>query len=453
MGPDPYTIDAVTSPRNKYWFLLTVAARRAITFLEQQKEVNPEKIGFTGFSMGGNITSYSATDNRLKAVIHIVGGTGHQHYQVPGYPESNRSHLDQELSAKTMESQAYWPHVTAPTLFISGTNNFHGRLNLIQPCLDSLPHKMMNNSQTMHNNHSPRPLQMLALEYWFDHYLKGKPAAIPKAPASTLSKISEKSWKFTVTPDDIDRVQQVNVYYSWDTAVSNRFNKPIAAKRNGNTWEVVIPSKPNLPLSVFADIHYPTVSGKPETTLSGQANHFSITSRFYLELPDSLSTNTYKSEVLKGKFEPMFAEFPKDNLIWGTSSRDKSISTYKFNDYALDFPKNKKLKFYVNTEHEDLSLLVSLASTKSLLKERNQLSGTLTKSHQFKENGTFTIALSDIVKESKGKNGEIITEKVTSWHHISSIKIKLRETKSKKEIDLLDPVTSGKYLTHIEWVD
>lgn len=40
LQPDEYTIDAVPSPRNANWFLLAVAARRAITFLEQQPEVD-----------------------------------------------------------------------------------------------------------------------------------------------------------------------------------------------------------------------------------------------------------------------------------------------------------------------------------------------------------------------------------------------------------------------------
>ena len=34
--PDEYSIDPVPSPRNSNWFLLSVAARRGITFLEQQ---------------------------------------------------------------------------------------------------------------------------------------------------------------------------------------------------------------------------------------------------------------------------------------------------------------------------------------------------------------------------------------------------------------------------------
>ena len=73
--PDEHTIDPVVSPRNGNWYLLAYAGRRAITFLEQQGEVDPEKIGFTGYSMGGNITSMVAIDPRLKAVVPMVGGS------------------------------------------------------------------------------------------------------------------------------------------------------------------------------------------------------------------------------------------------------------------------------------------------------------------------------------------------------------------------------------------
>ena len=66
LQPDEYTIDPVPSQRNNNWFLLVVAAKRAITFLEQQPEVDPDRIGMAGFSMGGTVTSMTAMDPRLK---------------------------------------------------------------------------------------------------------------------------------------------------------------------------------------------------------------------------------------------------------------------------------------------------------------------------------------------------------------------------------------------------
>ena len=48
LTPDDYTLDTVESPRNNNWFLVLMAARRAITFLEQQPEVDPARIGAYG---------------------------------------------------------------------------------------------------------------------------------------------------------------------------------------------------------------------------------------------------------------------------------------------------------------------------------------------------------------------------------------------------------------------
>ena len=48
MKPDAKTLDAVESPRNNNWFLLVLAARRGLTFLEQQPEVDPQRLGSRG---------------------------------------------------------------------------------------------------------------------------------------------------------------------------------------------------------------------------------------------------------------------------------------------------------------------------------------------------------------------------------------------------------------------
>ena len=73
------------SPRNSNWFLLAVAGRRAITFLEQQPQVDADRIGFAGFSMGGMITGLASLDPRIKAVAPFVGGTGFKLILLEGF--------------------------------------------------------------------------------------------------------------------------------------------------------------------------------------------------------------------------------------------------------------------------------------------------------------------------------------------------------------------------------
>lgn len=68
LKPGDKCLDPFESPRNNNWYLLTLGARRGLTFLEQQPEVDADRLGVYGHSMGGNLTVYVAgTDNRLKA--------------------------------------------------------------------------------------------------------------------------------------------------------------------------------------------------------------------------------------------------------------------------------------------------------------------------------------------------------------------------------------------------
>ena len=74
--PDEKTLDAVPSPRNNNWFLITVAARRALTLLEQRPEVDADRLGVTGHSMGGKLTVMTAgADRRVKAAVPSCGGS------------------------------------------------------------------------------------------------------------------------------------------------------------------------------------------------------------------------------------------------------------------------------------------------------------------------------------------------------------------------------------------
>jgi hypothetical protein len=50
--PAAWTLDAVESPRNSGWFLCALAARRALTFLEQQPDIDPNRLGVYGHSTG-----------------------------------------------------------------------------------------------------------------------------------------------------------------------------------------------------------------------------------------------------------------------------------------------------------------------------------------------------------------------------------------------------------------
>lgn len=72
---EKWSLDSFESPRNNSWFLIALAARRGLTFLERQPVVDSQKLGVYGHSMGGKLTVLTAgSDKRVKAAAPSCGG-------------------------------------------------------------------------------------------------------------------------------------------------------------------------------------------------------------------------------------------------------------------------------------------------------------------------------------------------------------------------------------------
>lgn len=104
LQPGEKYLDDFESPRNNNWYLLTIGARRGLTFLKQQPEIDPARLGVYGHSMGGNLTMYVAgCDDRVKVAAPSVGGSGFRTYPWAPLPEQKK-HVprgDVELSRAT----------------------------------------------------------------------------------------------------------------------------------------------------------------------------------------------------------------------------------------------------------------------------------------------------------------------------------------------------------------
>jgi len=106
MAPAPWTLDAVESPRNNPWFLCTLGARRALTFLQQQPQVDGDKLGVYGHSMGGKLTVLTtAADSRVKASAPSCGGI------------SNRN-TDHALFDATIADDVSLKQISCPIIFL-----------------------------------------------------------------------------------------------------------------------------------------------------------------------------------------------------------------------------------------------------------------------------------------------------------------------------------------------
>ena len=359
LQPDDYSIDPIVSPRNANWFLLTIAARRAITFLERQPEVAADKIGFSGYSMGGMVTALTAIDSRLKAVVPMVGGSGFKYVDFPGdiKGSSIRVHFkdDLELYQNTIDASGYWPLVNCPVLFLSSSNDFHATFERIYQSMDLLKHPNWQVSTNIHQNHGPGPEQWVLLNKWFDQHLKGIEQDIPATPPSTLIVDGDKA-RFTVTPEDQDRLIGTEIYFSYDSNSRTRFWNRTDAVRSAQSWETSLTVHDKLPLYAFALCHY-RLPGKVALQ-RGETSSFALNSVNYSIIPETVDLQLLRQLE---KSRTVFEDFKNGIQDW--SSRDgRTIKTYKFQSPDLDVSNAKKLRLTIDPKEKPLSVRLNVES-------------------------------------------------------------------------------------------
>ncbi len=422
LQPDEYSIDPVPSPRNANWFLLAVAARRAITFLEQQPEVDPKRLGFSGYSMGGMITALTAIDSRLKAVAPFVGGSGFKHIDFPGGIEGSsiRQHFQNlELYKNTIDASAYWPLEKCPVMFISSSNDFHSTFERIYQSMVLLPHRNWRVTTNIHHNHSPGPEQWVMLNQWFNQHLKGIDQNIPVTPPTTFRVEGERA-TFTVTPANQDRLAATEIYFSYDPNSRTRFWIRADAKRSGQSWSVALPVHEQLPLYVFAMCRYRLSQSVPLER--GETSTFVLNSVEHSHVPETIDL---KRLTMLPKSRKVFEDFRNGIPDWSTRDQ-RSIKTYKFQSPDLDRANDKTLSLTIDPQGKRLALRLAVGS--SFLNRPDNL-------------GDFSFAKSIsgegpqefLVRREDFKNAD---NKTLEWSKIATFEVTIIDLESKAKVDL-----------------
>ena len=275
-----YTLDAVDSPRNSPWFLCALGARRALTFLEQQPQVDPDRLGVYGHSMGGKLTVMTtAADSRVKAAAPSCGGI------------SDRVN-DSPLFRATIGDDAQLPRISCPIAFLSPANDFHGHINDLPKAVREIKSKQWRVICSPHHNHQDTAGYEVATQLWFDEHLKGT-FSWPSTPDSELElKTPDNIPRFTVRPDTDRPVLSVDVFYTQqgiDTGERSlrenrirRFWHYAEPVQKGDDWVASLPVAQNdKPIWVYANVKYalkPPVSGAGYYYRSYTAGHFNVSS-------------------------------------------------------------------------------------------------------------------------------------------------------------------------------
>lgn len=434
--PDKHTLDPVPSPRNSNWFLLAVAARRAITFLENQPEVDADRIGFAGYSMGGMITALTAPDPRLKAVVPFVGGTGFKHIDFAGIPGTSlkRRFQDPDHYQQTLDPSSYWPEVKCPVMFITSSNDFHSTFERVNRSMKLLTHDRWRVSANVHQNHGPGAEQWGLLNLWFDKYLKGKDIQIPKTPSSRL-KIKDDVARFFVTPET-EGLLSTEIYYSYDPNPRTRFWNRATIELTASTKSARIPMHQGLPFFVFAQCRYqlPKVQqlerGSTSTVMINSLEHEFVPATLHLS---NLGNLIQKDEV--------FEDFSNGVRDW--ASRDqRTISTYKFQSPRLDRSNNKKLAISLSPKGKNL-LIVLRVSSKFLAPQDNLGDFTFRRPIH----GTQPVTLKIDRTEFESKDG-----KTLEWSKIGNFSVTIVERTTGEKLKLAEP-NGTQVLNRIELID
>ncbi|MCG6158111.1 alpha/beta hydrolase family protein [Rubinisphaera margarita] len=362
LKPGDKYLDPVESPRNNNWYLLTLAARRGLTFLEQQPEVDPDRLGVYGHSMGGNLTVYVAgTDDRVKVAAPSVGGSGFRTRRWPLLPEQRKQtpNGDVGLFDATIGFESYAPHINAPLLWLGATNDFHGIMDDTYRTGELIPHQNVRYVFTPHMNHRFTPEFAVARPLWIDQYLKGE-FTFPRTPESKLVLTAEDGIPVLhCTPDTSLPIERVQLLYSVDPDPQARFWRTAEATNDGKMWTAKLPIlNVGQPLFAFANVYYtiPTSAAAPR---SQPTDTLAISSMLHTATPDDLcragANATDKRSTLIDDFSNRWQD-------WYTLSSNNphhwEYSTRKLNDPRWQGQPDQKLTLEVQAERENELVIV-----------------------------------------------------------------------------------------------
>lgn len=266
-GPLPYNqnsadsdsvYNVVPNGHANAWYHWAIAGRRGLTFLEQQPEVDANRLGMFGVSMGGQLTwMIAGVDHRLKCAASVVG-LALLYEPLPGIADSEYqvSLRSKEAWKQSLDPYVYAPRIECPFFYISATNDIHGRMDMMDRTLRQVktPHWQ---TYSLHLNHRAGPEEAPALEKWFERWLKNGPIW-PDSPQLRVGLGAASGLaRATLQLPNPTEVQRVAFYYSADPYPQSRFWRTLAPDRSDAGWSAALPlTTTGQGLQAFANVHY-----------------------------------------------------------------------------------------------------------------------------------------------------------------------------------------------------
>jgi dienelactone hydrolase len=352
---DETTIDAVPSPRNDWQFARQISGRRIISFLQQQPQVDPTRIGVRGHSTGGSLTTLVSIDPRVTAAVPSVGGVGgfmDAHPVITGNTRHLR--LDGERRAlfdETLEMRTFWKKMHAPVLLLGASNDFNAP---DWNCLEALKQAGVDKRYTTcaNYNHAFPPETMVADYLWFQDKLKGQ-FSYPATPkAELVLDRGDGVPVFKVTPPQTKlKLKRVEMFYTDGRNPLTRFWITGDPTHNADgRWEIPCPViYTDEPLTAFANLIYEIDPIQaPHHKYNGQSE-MAVSSDSAYASPEDLQAAGVKASPSRKR---MIDDFSAGLRDWGGNLSNGhwwQIDTRKVSDPRYLGPKGAELVVEINS--------------------------------------------------------------------------------------------------------
>lgn len=420
-----WTLDTVESPHNSGWFLCALAARRALTFLEQQPEVDPDRLGVYGHSMGGKLTVMTAVDPRVKAAAPSCGGISDR---------DNKS----SLFRTTVGDDVSLNEIACPIVFLSPANDFHGRIGDLPHAVREIKSTDWRVTCSPHHNHQDTPDYEVATQLWFDQHLKNT-FVFPATPKSALQLNTDDGVPtLTVQPDAAMPILAVDIFYTQQGKpdetpqdrenTMHRFWRRAATDQADGEWTAKLPlTTTDKPLWVYANVRYPL-----ETPVTGAGYYYRTYTTQSFNVSSLLQTAT-PAELQAAKVQPTGQ--PALEIENFTGNWEKEWFTYKPAEWARTTNKLYDPKWKAPDENAKLAFSVRAAEANQLVVLIDGYAAVVELT-----GGTHWQALTLSQNDFQQLNGESLA----SWQGITQLKLCPKERLRPQRGDASKPRVVGK---------
>lgn len=356
----------VPNVRASSWYEWAVAARRALTLLSEQAEVDPGKLGAFGVSMGGTLLwTLAATDKRIRASCAIYGLGWHTYKEEFCLATGDKPEYSEEAARiwrEGMEPEAYAPHIHSPLLYINATNDFYGIMDRSFNILSALPEQTPRRAAfTPGFSHYIHWEQGDNIHRWMNTWLKGE-AQWPQTPEVFIRIDEQGRSELAISPDSAQTVTRVEAYYAFGNPhAATRHWRPLGTFTGGDSRSVLLDVKDYRgTVYVYANVYYESgicLSSNLATEMLGDVENadFAVPDRerrtnVIYDGRDGLGgwvTNSPNADPFPHRYSPIKAVASEDGVRGFRPDEQLSPITYSLGDPEYKGREGEALSFQI----------------------------------------------------------------------------------------------------------